>query len=189
MNEARVTADGTVHELPKPFMVIATQNPFEYKGTFPLPENQLDRFSVRISIGYPDKNSEKEILSTFSSENSWERIEPVISAEEVIQLQKMSERIRIDESILDYILAIISETRNPKLFELGVSPRGALALKSAAQSRALADGRDYCIPDDVKEMALPVLAHRVVLRSELLKGQGGEEEAIRDVLKKVSVPI
>jgi MoxR-like ATPase len=189
MNEARVTADGTVHDLPKPFMVIATQNPFEYKGTFPLPENQLDRFSVRISIGYPDKNSEKEILSTFSSENSWERIEPVISSEEVIQLQKMSERVRIDESILDYILAIINETRDQKLFELGVSPRGALALKSAAQSRALADGRDYCIPDDVKEMALPVLAHRVVLRSELLKGQGGEEEAIRDVLKKVSVPM
>lgn len=189
MNEARVTADGTVHHLPKPFMVIATQNPFEYKGTFPLPENQLDRFSVRISIGYPDKNSEKEILSTFGSDNSWESIEPVISSEEVIQLQKMSERVKIDESILDYILAIISETRNPKLFELGVSPRGALALKSAAQSRALADGRDYCIPDDVKEMALPVLAHRVVLRTELLKGQGGEEEAIRDVLKKVSVPI
>ena len=101
----------------------------------------------------------------------------------------MSERVKLDEFILDYILAIISETRNPKLFELGVSPRGALALKSAAQSRALADGRHNCIPDDVKEMALPVLAHRVVLRSELLKGQGGEEEAIRDVLKKVSVPI
>lgn len=188
MNEARITADGKLHELPKPFMVIATQNPFEYKGTFPLPENQLDRFSVRISIGYPDKKSEKEILSTFSSVNSWDRIEPVISAEEVIQLQKMSGRVRMDESILDYILAIINETRDPKLFELGVSPRGALALKSAAQSRALADGRDYCIPDDVKEMALPVLAHRIVLRNGRFTGQG-VEEAIRDVLQRVSVPI
>lgn len=189
MSEAKATVDGTGYNLPSPFMVIATQNPFEYKGTFPLPENQLDRFSIRISIGYPDRESEREILSKFSPENSWDHIKPVISREEVIYLQKTSDTVRIDESILDYILAIIAETRNPKLFELGVSPRGAIALKSAAQSLALTDGRNYCIPDDVKEMAVPVLAHRVVLRNERFPGQGGEEEAMREVLGRVKVPI
>lgn len=189
MSEAKATIDGAAYDLPKPFMVIATQNPFEYKGTFPLPENQLDRFSIRISIGYPDRESEKEILSTLSPAISWDRVKPVVSREEVIHLQKMSQRVRIDESILDYILAIIAETRNPKLFELGVSPRGAIALKSAAQSLALTDGRNYCIPDDVKEMAVPVLAHRVVPRNESLPGERGEEEAIREVLERVKVPI
>ncbi|MEQ9619369.1 MAG: MoxR family ATPase [Deltaproteobacteria bacterium] len=189
MNEARTTVDGNIHDIPKPFMVIATQNPFEYKGTFPLPENQLDRFSIRISIGYPDRESEKEILSTFSPVNSWDSIKPVISADEVIYLQKMSERVKIDESILDYILEIIKETRNPKFFELGVSPRGAIALKSVAQARALTDRRNYCIPDDVKEMAVAVLAHRVVVRNEHMMGQEGNEEALREVLQRVKVPI
>jgi len=189
MNEAQATIDGTSYDIPKPFMVIATQNPFEYKGTFPLPENQLDRFALRISIGYPDRESEKQILSSSSPVNSWDSIKPVISKEEVTLLQKMSEKVRIDESILDYILAIINETRNPKMFELGVSPRGAIALKNTAQSRALTDGRTYCIPDDVKEMAVPVLAHRVILRNERFMGQGGEEEALREVLGSVKVPV
>jgi MoxR-like ATPase len=189
MNEAKATIDGTSYDIPKPFMVIATQNPFEYKGTFPLPENQLDRFALRISIGYPDRESEKRILSATKPANSWDSIRPVISKEEVMVLQKMSERVRVDESILDYILGIISETRNPKMFELGVSPRGAMALKNTAQSRALIDGRNYCIPEDVKEMAVPVLAHRVVLRNERFMGQGGEEEALREVPGNVRVPV
>lgn len=189
MNEARATIDGTVYEIPKPFMVIATQNPYEYKGTFPLPENQLDRFAIRISIGYPDRESEKEILSAFSPVNTWDYIQPVISREDVLYLQKMSERVKVDESILDYMLTIINRTRDQKLFALGVSPRGAIALKSAAQSRALIDGRTYCIPDDVKVMAVPVLAHRVVLRDGRLAGQGGEEDAIADLLSSVEVPV
>ncbi|MGH7849162.1 MAG: AAA family ATPase, partial [Thermodesulfobacteriota bacterium] len=122
MNEAKATIDGIARDIPKPFMVIATQNPFEYKGTFPLPENQLDRFAIRISIGYPDRESEREILSTSGPVSSWDGINPVISKEEVVMLQKFSERVRIDDSILDYILAIITETRNPRMFELGVSP-------------------------------------------------------------------
>ncbi len=189
MNEAKATIDGTAHDIPKPFMVIATQNPFEYKGTFPLPENQLDRFAIRISIGYPDRESEREILSTSSPVSSWDGINPVISSEEVVMLQKFSERVRVDDSILDYILAIITETRNPGMFELGVSPRGAIALKSAAQALALIGGRTYCIPEDVKKMAVPVLAHRVVVRSERRLGRGGEEEAIKVVLESVKVPI
>ncbi len=189
MNEAKVTMDGTVRDLPKPFMVIATQNPFEYKGTFPLPENQLDRFAMRIGIGYPDRESERRILSTSSAANSWESINPVISKEEVVSLQELSEKVRTDDSILDYILAIVTETRKPEMFELGVSPRGALALKSASQSHALTEGRTYCTPEDVKTMAVPVLAHRVIIRNERNMGTGGEEEAIEDVLRKVKVPI
>ncbi len=189
MNEAKVTMDGTVRDLPKPFMVIATQNPFEYKGTFPLPENQLDRFAMRIGIGYPDRESERRILSTSSAANSWESINPVISKEEVVSLQELSEKVRTDDSILDYILAIVTETRNPGMFELGVSPRGALALKSASQSHALTEGRTYCTPEDVKTMAVPVLAHRVIIRNERSMGTGGEEEAIEEALRKVKVPI
>ncbi len=189
MNEARVTLDGVEYELPAPFMVIATQNPFEYKGTFPLPENQLDRFAVRISIGYPDAASEKEILSAFGPTNTWSGIKPVVSRDDILALQVLSEKVRLDESILDYILAIINETRDRKLFTLGVSPRGAIALKSAAQAHALTDGRTYCIPDDVKEMAVPVLAHRVVLRDDRIGGQGGEEDAIEEVLRNVRVPV
>ena len=146
MNEAKATIDGTSHDIPKPFMVIATQNPFEYKGTFPLPENQLDRFAIRISMGYPDRESEKRILSRSGPVNSWDSISPVISKEEVVLLQKLSEKVRTDDSILDYILAIVTETRNPGVFELGVSPRGALALKSAAQSHALTEGRTPTVP-------------------------------------------
>ncbi len=189
MSESKVTIDGKTYELPKPFMVIATQNPFEYRGTFPLPENQLDRFSMRVSIGYPDYESEKEILLKFSPANPWDGIQSVVSREEVLVIQTMVERVHLDESILDYILTIIKETRNPKVFELGVSPRGAIALKRAAQSHALIEGRAYCIPDDVKEMSVPVLSHRVILKHDRMGGNGREEEALIEVLERVKVPI
>lgn len=189
MSESKITIDGKTYELPKPFMVIATQNPFEYRGTFPLPENQLDRFSMRVSIGYPDYESEKEILLKFSPTKPWDGIQSVVSREEVLVMQTMVERVHLDESILDYILTIIKETRNPKVFELGVSPRGAIALKRAAQSHALIEGRAYCIPDDVKEMAVPVLSHRVILKHDRMGGKGREEEALKDVLERVKVPI
>lgn len=189
MSESKITIDGKTYELPKPFMVIATQNPFEYRGTFPLPENQLDRFSMRVSIGYPDYESEKEILLKFSPAKPWDGIQSVVSREEVLVMQTMVERVHLDESILNYILTIIKETRNPKVFELGVSPRGAIALKRAAQSHALIEGRAYCIPDDVKEMAVPVLSHRVILKHDRMGGKGREEEALKDVLERVKVPI
>jgi len=189
MNEARVTIDGNVFILPQPFMVIATQNPFEYKGTFPLPENQLDRFSMRISIGYPDYKSEKEILSNAVSLQFWDGIQPVVSGEEIGELQKIVIKVRVDESILDYILKIVEVTRNPKEFELGVSPRGAIALKVAAQSRALFEGRLYCIPDDVKEMVIPVFAHRIILEDDNLIERGMKEDILKDILERVRVPI
>jgi MoxR-like ATPase len=189
MNESVVTIDGHGYRLPDPFMVVATQNPFEYKGTFPLPENQLDRFLMRIRIGYPDYDSEKEILVKFTSLGFLDGITPVLTKEELLQLQSMTQRVSIDESLLDYLLCIVKETRNQKYFELGVSPRGAIALKLAAQSRALLDGRAFCIPDDIKEMVLPVLSHRVVLKYEHLPEKNRQEDLLNEVLERVNVPI
>jgi MoxR-like ATPase len=189
MNESVVTIDGHRYRLPDPFMVVATQNPFEYKGTFPLPENQLDRFLIRVRIGYPDYESEKEILIKFDSLGFLNAIKPVLTKEELLELQSMTQQVSIDESLLDYILCIVKETRNQKYFELGVSPRGAIALKIAAQSRALLDGRTFCIPDDIKEMVVPVLSHRVVLKYEHLAEKGRQEDLLNEVLERVKVPI
>jgi MoxR-like ATPase len=189
MNESVVTIDGHRYRLPDPFMVVATQNPFEYKGTFPLPENQLDRFLIRVRIGYPDYESEKEILIKFDSLGFLNAIKPVLTKEELLELQSMTQQVSIDESLLDYILCIVKETRNQKYFELGVSPRGAIALKIAAQSRALLDGRTFCIPDDIKEMVVPVLSHRVVLKYEHLAEKSRQEDLLNEVLERVKVPI
>ena len=189
MSEARVTVEGRSYPLPRPFMVIATQNPLEYHGTFPLPENQLDRFFMRVSIGYPDRESEKEILIKFGAGRAWDWIEPVMTQEEVFSLQGMVDKVKVDDTILDYILAIIKETRNKKVFELGVSPRGAIALKRAAQARALIEGRNYTIPDNVKEMAVSVLAHRVLLKLERGGRKEAEENALMEILSRVPVPV
>jgi MoxR-like ATPase len=189
MNESIVTIDGFSYRLPDPFMVVATQNPFEYKGTFPLPENQLDRFLMRVKIGYPDYESEMEILAKFSSLGFLNGIKPVLTKDELLQLQSMTQQVSIDESLLDYILSIVKETRNQKYFELGVSPRGAIALKLAAQARALLDGRMFCIPDDIKEMVIPVLSHRVVLKYEHLPEKRRQEDLLNEVLERVKVPI
>ncbi len=189
MNESVVTIDGHGYRLPDPFMVVATQNPFEYKGTFPLPENQLDRFLMRVRIGYPDYESEKEILAKFNSVGFLKGIRPVLTKEELLHLQSMRQQVSIDESLLDYLLSIVKETRNQRYFELGVSPRGAIALKLAAQSRALLDGRTFCIPDDIKQMVVPVLSHRVVLKYEHLPEKGRQEDFLNEVLERVRVPI
>lgn len=187
MNEARVSVDVKNYRLVKPFVVIATQNPYEYKGTFPLPENQLDRFAIRISIGYPDFESEKQILINSKSNYSTDGISPVLTKDDVLYLQSMVEQVRIDESILNYILDIVNQTRSNKIFDLGVSPRGAIALKISAQANAIVEGRTYCIPDDVKNMARAVLAHRVILKSEA-RNISSEEEAIEEILDNTKVP-
>ncbi len=189
MSEAKVTVEGRAYPLPSPFMVIDTQNPLEYHGTFPLPENQLDRFFMRVSIGYPDWESEKEILIKSGAGRAWDCIEPVMTQEEVFLLQGMVDKVRMDDSIFDYILAIIKETRNTKMFELGVSPRGAIALKRAAQARALIEGRNYTIPDDVKEMTVSVLAHRVLLKLERGNRKEAEENALMEILSRIHVPV
>jgi len=190
MNEHQVSLDHHTYRLPRPFMVLATQNPLEYQGTHPLPESQLDRFLLKIRIGYPDRNDEKEILKGAGAA-ALEQIEPVLSAEEVTDLQATTEKVRVEESLLDYVMAIVGATRCSPLLALGVSPRGALALLRASQAHALVDGREYVVPDDIKRLAVPALAHRVLVRARLERAAGSELEAdaiIDALLQEIPVP-
>ncbi len=182
MNEAQVSIDHATYPLPRPFMVLATQNPREYEGTYPLPESQLDRFLLRIRIGYPGATDEKAILRGGAAPP--ESVEPVLGADEVLALQGETERVRVDESVLDYLMALVAATRTSPLLSLGASPRGSRALLRAAQAAALADSRDYVVPDDIKQLAGPVLAHRVVPRTGALDGDG----AIRAIAQDVAIP-
>ena len=167
MNDLQVTVDGRTHALHVPFMVIATQNPVEYHGTFPLPEAQLDRFLLRIRIGYPDSVNEKLILREGDLAQRLKDLKPVLSVEQVLALQDEADKVRMDDALLDYIVAIARATRSAKGVKLGLSPRGSLALCSAARALALASGRDYCIPDDIKRAAVPVMSHRLLSDSNL----------------------
>ncbi|MGH7353966.1 MAG: AAA family ATPase [Candidatus Rokuibacteriota bacterium] len=164
MNEAQVSLDHATHPLPRPFMVLATQNPLEYEGTHALPESQLDRFLLRIRIGYPGAGDEKSLLRAGGAPVP-ESLTPVLDARQVLELQETVDRVRADESVLEYLLALVTATRTSPMLLLGVSPRGSLALLRAARARALADGREYLVPDDVKALAVPALAHRVIVRS------------------------
>ncbi len=192
MSEAQVSMDNQTHTLPQPFMVIATQNPAEHHGTFPLPESQLDRFLMRIRIGYPDREAEREILDRQQSLHPTDELGSVISAQEVLDLQDRVEKVRLDESLLDYVLSIVAETRHNDLLSLGVSPRGATSLSRAAKALALVRSRDYCLPDDIKELAPIVLPHRVTLN--LSRGARGRrfeeaEQIIRSILESIPVPL
>jgi MoxR-like ATPase len=188
MNEAQVSLDHSTYQLPRPFMVLATQNPLEYEGTHPLPESQLDRFLLRIRIGYPGAADEKAILRGGGA-TAVEALTPALTVGDVVELQEQAERVRVDEAVLDYLMAIVAATRELPVLRLGVSPRGALALLRAARARALADGRDFLVPDDLKALAVPALAHRVLLRAR--PGAGGEADAeavVRALVDGVPVP-
>jgi MoxR-like ATPase len=190
MNEAQVSLDHSTYPLPRPFMVLATQNPIEYEGTYPLPESQLDRFLLRIRIGYPEASDEKAVLRGNVAPTP-ARLAPVVTVEEVLGLQDEAERVRADESVLDYLVAIVEATRRSPLLSLGVSPRGSLALLRAARARALTDGRDYVVPDDIQELAVAALAHRIIPKARLAGERSGAmdgEDAIRAVLQDVRVP-
>ena len=190
MNEYQVSLDHHTYPLPRPFMVLATQNPLEYQGTHALPESQLDRFLLKIRIGYPDRNDEKKILRGAGA-TALEQIEPVLTAEEVTDLQAATEKVRVEESLLEYVMAIVEATRRSPLLALGVSPRGALALLRAAQAHALVDGREYAVPDDIKRVTVPALAHRVMVKARLERAAGSEleTEAIIDaLLQEIPVP-
>lgn len=192
MNEAQVSMDNETRPLPQPFMVIATQNPVEHHGTFPLPESQLDRFLMRIRIGYPDQDSEKQVLDRPSSLHPAEELQPVLTAQDVLDLQSTVEKVRLEDSLLDYLLAIVTETRRSDLLTLGVSTRGAVSLSRAAKALALIRGRQYCLPDDIKELAPIVLAHRVVLhKNHAAPGRHSQdaEQVIRDILESIPVPL
>ena len=192
MAEEQVTVEGVSRPLPLPFIVIATQNPSEHHGTYPLPESQLDRFMLRLHMGYPGVEDEKRILRDRESANPLEFIEPVLTQAEVSEIQSSVTKVRFDEALIDYLLQIVDATRKSDAFELGISPRGSLALFRSAQALALIEGRDYCIADDVKNLVLPVFAHRVIVssRSSGLKNRTREaEEALNGILQTVAVPI
>src|SRR5437660_10695075 len=192
MNDAQVSVDNRTHRLPQPFMVIATQNPWEYHGTFPLPESQLDRFLMRIRIGYPDPADEKKVLDRPQLLHPADELEPVLTTQEVLDLQERVEKVRLDDSLMEYLLAIIAATRRSALLMLVVSPRGAMALHKTAMALALVRQRDYCLPDDIKELAPLVLAHRVMLKtSQGSRGHRSEEaeRVIQEVVESVPVPL
>jgi len=190
MNERQVSVDGITHPLPNPFMVIATENPMEFEGTYPLPESQLDRFLIRVAVGYPDRSSEIHILKTHQTSRPIDALLPVLSSEQILEIQKAVSTIRIDDSINQYILDIVDATRNHEDLLVGISTRGAIAFSRAVQSQALLEGRAYAVPDDVKALAVPVLAHRIVPKSILHHHQRQMEESIIErVLETIPVPV
>jgi MoxR-like ATPase len=192
MNESQITVDNHTHRLPKPFLVLATQNPIEHHGTYPLPESQLDRFLMRIRMGYPARESEKEIIRNGSGGSPAEKIGSLMDAEDVVAMQESVATVKVDESLLDYALEIIERTRQTEQLSLGVSPRGAVMLHRAAQARAFLDGRDYCLPDDFKQLIVPVFAHRVVVSSRYVSTQKKSDQAeaiLRDILETTRVPV
>ncbi len=192
MSEGKVSVDNHTHPLPRPFMVVATQNPIEHHGTYPLPESQLDRFLLRIKMGYPENDAEKEILRRQSRLPDVENIQPVMRVEDILEAQYQVSGIRVDESLLDYIMAIVEATRRSEFLLIGASPRGSLALRRAAQALAYFEGRGYCIPDDIKHLVLPVLAHRVVVSSKYSSPYKRSEEAeaiLAEILRSIEVPL
>jgi len=192
MNEAQITVDGKTHPLPQPFLVIATQNPVEHHGTYPLPESQLDRFLMRIKMGYPTHETEREILRRRAFDNPIESLESVADVSDVLAMQDSVTHVRVDASLQDYALEIVNRTRNSDQLALGVSPRGTLMLQRAAQARAFLEGRDYCVPDDFKQLAVSVFAHRVVASSRhasLQKKSETTEAALREIVDSVRVPL
>jgi MoxR-like ATPase len=190
MNEAQVSLDHHTYRLPQPFMVLATQNPLEYQGTHPLPESQMDRFLLRIRIGYPNETHERRILRGAGAAGL-DQLQPVLSGDAILDLQAQVEAVKVEESLLGYVMAIVHATRTHGALSLGVSPRGSLALVRAAQALALTDGRRYCIPDDIKELAIAALAHRVFPRARWDPSgdrRGDTEAVIREILQEVPVP-
>jgi len=189
MNEGQVSIDGRTYDLPRPFLVIATQNPFEFEGTYPLPENQLDRFILRVRIGYPTREHERDILRAHRNSHPAVDIGPVMTGPQVLDLQDRVAKVRVDPSIYDYILALAEATRADNRLRVGASVRGSLALLRVAQASALLDGRDYVVPDDVKDLAVGVLGHRVLARGWSPEGRTDPgEDVVRDILRTVPCP-
>ncbi|MGA2442920.1 MAG: MoxR family ATPase [Tepidisphaeraceae bacterium] len=188
MSEGQVTVDGKRRELPRPFFVVATQNPGDYQGTYPLPEAQLDRFAVRISIGYPDRESEIEVLFSQQDHHPLDDLKPVVDCAQVIAMQQQLKRVRVDPAVADYVVRLVGHTRADPRLRLGVSPRGSLTLFRTAQAAALMDGRDFVTPEDVRSMAVAVLAHRVILDTKARYGGQRAEAVIDDAVRAVPVP-
>ncbi|MGF7398353.1 AAA family ATPase [Thermoanaerobacterium thermosaccharolyticum] len=189
MEERQVTVDGKTYMLPRPFMVIATQNPIEYDGTFRLPEAQLDRFMIKVNLGYPDIKHEIEMLKRFEALDPLEDLKPVVSIMEILKMQNEVKSVYVDDSILDYIITIVNNTRNLSTVLLGASPRAAISLMKASQAKAFIEGRNYVLPDDVKYLSVPVLSHRIILRNEARFNNLDERSVIKDILNATKVPV
>jgi MoxR-like ATPase len=192
MNEAQVTVDGRTLPLPQPFLVIATQNPVEHHGTYPLPESQLDRFLMRIKMGYPSHETERQILRSRTGDDSVDALEPIADVSDVLAMQETVTRVKVDGSLHDYALEIVNRTRKSDQLALGVSPRGTLMLQRAAQARAFLEGREYCLPDDFKQLAVVVFSHRVVTstrHASLQKKSETTETVLREIVDSVRVPL
>lgn len=192
MNEGQVTVDAASHGLPQPFLVIATQNPVEHHGTYPLPESQLDRFLMRVQMGYPDSKSEREILRAEAGAAQLDNLEPVLTGADVLEMQQAVTEVEVDNSLVSYALDIVGRTRKHEKLTLGVSPRGSQMLYRAAQAMAFLDGRGFCVPEDFKPLAVPVFAHRVAIHG--MHGSGIKkpvraEEVIQEIVDSVPVPI
>jgi len=192
MNENQVTVDNRTSPLPQPFMVMATQNPIEHHGTYPLPESQLDRFLMRLKIGYPSAESEKEILLDFADSNPLANVRPVMTGPEVVEIQNRVRRVKVDQELVNYTLAIVEKTRQHEYLSLGVSPRGSMSLYRAAQALAFLEGRNYCIPDDFKRLILPVFCHRCVVSSRYISTLKKSDQAraiIEEIINATPVPL
>ena len=192
MAEEQVTYEGVSRPLPLPFMVVATQNPTEHHGTYPLPESQLDRFMLRLDIGYPSREDEKRIIQDRRTENPLDFIKPIMSERDIVEMQNLSNEVRFDEALVDYLLKIVEQTRQHNAIELGISPRGTLSLYNSAQALALIEGRDFCIADDIKRLVLPCFGHRIIVSSQYTKvtNQSNEAEKIlQEILTKTQVPV
>ena len=192
MAEGHVTVEQVTYQLPRPFIVLATQNPIEHHGTYPLPESQLDRFLMRLRMGYPEPEYEKTILRQQSLNSQLDTITPVMHSDDVLALQHEVREVSVDDSLVDYLIKIVRATRQADMLDLGVSPRGSLALYHAAQALAYIEGRDYAIPDDIKRLVVPVCAHRIVVNSRYSTGFRRSDEAeaaLQEILKTISVPL
>ena len=192
MNEGQVTVDANSHPLPQPFLVIATQNPVEHHGTYPLPESQLDRFLMRVRMGYPEGDAEREILRSEAGTAQLEHLRPVLTAADVVEIQEAVKQVQVDDSLITYVLNIVRKTRESENLSLGVSPRGSQMLYRAAQAMAFLDGRDYCVPEDIKPLLVSVFAHRVVvssLYSSTLRKSEQSEQVLREIVESVPVPV
>jgi MoxR-like ATPase len=189
MSEEQVSIENQTHVLERPFMLVATQNPFEFEGTYHLPENQLDRFLLRISVGYPDRQFEHRILTTQPGRTALAELRAVTTGKEIVELQDQLPSIRLDKAVVDYILDLVEATRRSEELHLGVSPRGALAITHACQAAALLAARDYVIPDDVKDLFVSVCAHRVIGKSYLHNGDAhGPQIILKKILEQVAAP-
>ena len=192
MNEGQVTVDAHSYELPQPFLVIATQNPVEHHGTYPLPESQLDRFLMRVRMGYPEAAAEREILRSEAGAAHLQDLRPVLTGADVLEMQEAVKLIRVDESLVTYAMEIVARTRKSEFLSLGVSPRGAQALYRAAQAMAFLDGRGFCTPQDFKTLAVPAFAHRVVVNggyASTLKKSEQADQVLREIVENNSVPV